>query len=71
MNLGRVTRLMLNWIQCRCSYCLLLFNTVYYLLQDRGSTVVKELCYKSEGQKVAGGLIPAGVGGFFIDIKSL
>ena len=28
---------------------------------DRGSTVVKVLCYKS---------IPAGVSGFFIDIKS-
>ena len=33
---------------------------------DRGSTVVKVLCYNSE---VAGSL-PAGVSGFFIDIKS-
>ena len=32
---------------------------------DRGSTVVKVLCYKS---KVAGS-ISAGVSGFFIDIK--
>jgi len=31
---------------------------------DRGGTVVKVLCYKSEGS------IPAGVTGFFIDIKS-
>jgi len=30
---------------------------------DRGSTVVKVLCYKA-------GSIPAGVSGFFIDIKS-
>ena len=33
---------------------------------DRGSTVVKVLCYKSECRC----LIPAGVTGFFIDIKS-
>ena len=31
---------------------------------DHGSTVVKVLCYKSEGS------IPAGVSGYFIDIKS-
>jgi len=34
MNLDRMTRLMLYWIQCRCSYCLLLFDTIYYLLQE-------------------------------------
>jgi len=34
---------------------------------DRGSSVVKVLCYKSEGRF---GSIPAGVSGFFIDIKS-
>ena len=33
---------------------------------DRGGTVVKVLCYN---RKVAGS-IPAGVSGFFIDIKS-
>ena len=33
---------------------------------DRGSTVVKLLCYKSE----VAGSIPAGVSGFFIDIQS-
>ena len=33
---------------------------------DRGSTVVKVLCYN---RKIAGS-IPAGVSGFFIDIKS-
>ena len=48
-------------------------------MEDRGSIVVKVLCYKSEGRwfdsscaanrKVAGS-IPAGVSGFFIDIKS-
>ena len=32
--------------------------------RDRGSTVVKVLCYNSDG------LIPAGVSGVFIDIKS-
>jgi len=32
---------------------------------DRGSTVVKVLCYKP-----VAGSIPAGVSGFFIDIKS-
>jgi hypothetical protein len=32
---------------------------------DRGSTVVKVLCYKSESP------MPAGVSGFFIDVKSL
>ena len=37
-----------------------------YDVGDRGSTVVKVLCYKS---KVAVS-IPAGVSGFFIDIKS-
>ena len=31
---------------------------------DRGTTVVKVLCYKVAGS------IPAGVNGFFIDIKS-
>ena len=41
---------------------------------DRGSTVVKVLCYKSvkllaTNRKVAGS-IPAGVSGFFFDIKS-
>ena len=34
-----------------------------YKAGDRGSTVVKVLCYKSEGS------IPAGVSEFFIDIK--
>ena len=33
---------------------------------DRGGTVVKVLCYKSEGP----GSIPVGVSGFFIEIKS-
>ena len=33
---------------------------------DRGSTVVKALCYKSEGH----GSIPDDVSGFFINIKS-
>jgi len=33
---------------------------------DRGGTVVKVLCYN---RKVAGS-IPAGVSGFFVDIKS-
>jgi hypothetical protein len=35
--------------------------------RDRGSTVVKVLCYTN--RKVAGS-IPTGVNGFFIDIKS-
>jgi len=35
-------------------------------IRDRGSTVVKVLCYN---QKVDGS-IPAGASGFFIDIKS-
>jgi len=37
-----------------------------YQIGDRGSTVAKVLCYN---RKVAGS-IPAGVSGFFIDIKS-
>jgi len=37
-----------------------------FRLGDRGSSVVKGLCYKSEGS----GSIPAGVSGLFIDIKS-
>ena len=35
------------------------------MIRYRGSTVVKVLCYKLEGS------IPAGVSGFFIDIKFL
>jgi len=38
----------------------------YHKYGDRGSTVLKILCYKSE----VAGSIPAGVIGFFIDIKS-
>jgi len=37
-----------------------------YIYGDRGSTVVKVLCYKSEGRWS----IPASVSGFFIDVKS-
>ena len=37
------------------------FSALYVFYGDRGSTAVKVLCYKS---------IPAGVSGFFIDIKS-
>ena len=44
--------------------CLNLFSTLF---GDRGSTVVKILCYKSEGRWFAGA---ASVSGFFIDIKS-
>jgi len=36
-----------------------------HFLGDRGSTVVKVLCYKSEGRWFD----PTGVNGFFIDIK--
>ena len=35
-------------------------------MRDRGSTLAKVLCYKSE----FAGSIPAGVTGIFIDIKS-
>ena len=37
----------------------------YHIIGDRGSTVVKVLCYKSEGR-----WFDTGVNGFFIDIKS-
>jgi hypothetical protein len=37
-----------------------------FVLGDRGSTVVKVLCYN---RKVVGA-IPAGLSGYFIDIKS-
>ena len=37
------------------------------IIGDRGGTVVKVLCYKWEGRA---GSIPAGVSGFFVDIKS-
>jgi hypothetical protein len=43
-----------------------MFSTCICWMGDRGSTVVKVLCYKSEGRFS----IPAGVIGFFIDIKS-
>ena len=46
------------------TYCLLKCKYFPYY-GDRGSTVVKVLCYKSEGRWS----IPAGVSGFFIDIK--
>ena len=39
-------------------------KTTYCIRGDRGSTVVKVLCYKLEGS------IPDGVMEFFIDIKS-
>jgi len=38
-----------------------------YVQEDRGSTVVKVLCYKSVGRWFA----PAGVSGFFTGINSL
>ena len=47
-------------------YMMLHKAVVLYPSGDCGSTVVKVLCYKS---KVTGS-IPAGVIGFFIDIKS-
>ena len=42
-------------------------NTVNIFRWDRGSTLVRVLCYTN--RKVDGS-IPAGVSGFFIDIKS-
>ena len=47
--------------------CLLgILRNPQHINGDRGSTVVKVLCYNSE----FAGSIPAGVSGFFIDIKS-
>ena len=42
-------------------------RNVYILFGDRGNTVVKLLCYKSEGRW----LDPSWCQGIFIDIKSL
>jgi len=42
-----------------------LYTNVFSLMGDRGSSVVKVLCYKSEGR-----WFDLGVSGFFIDIKS-
>jgi len=44
-----------------------IFKIHYIIVRDRGGTVVKVLCYKSEGRW----FVPAGVSGFFIDITSL
>ena len=43
------------------------FSTLFGKEGDRGSTVVKMLCYKSEGRWFD----PSSVSGFFIDIKFL
>ena len=47
---------------------ILIFEYFWRLIhsRDRGSTAVKVLCYKSEGQWFD----PSGFSGFFIDIKS-
>ena len=47
-----------------------LHSTLTLQWGDRGSTMVKVLCYKSEGRWFEKKKIPAGVSGFFIDIKS-
>ena len=49
---------------CMCWYRQLSF--LQQVSRDRGSTVVKALCYKSEDRWFD----PRGVSGFFIDIKS-
>jgi hypothetical protein len=54
-------------INVLCIFFFVILYCLYYsCCGDRGSTVVKVPCYKSEG----GWLIPVGVTGFFIDIKS-
>jgi len=47
-------------------YVYILCVYIYIYIWDRGRTVVKVLCYKSEGHWFD----PTGVIGFFIDIKS-
>ena len=53
-------------VKRQLSLCFLFNSSPVFTTGDCGSTVAKVLCYDSE----VAGSIPAGVSGFFIDIKS-
>jgi len=56
----------ISWRATECCWAVTDLFLFHWREGDRGSTVVRVLCYKSEGRWS----IPAGVSGFFVDMKS-